>query len=243
MNRNLLLSALIFLIIIGVVSYFPLPPLDNIYYMNTLVKNSKIISSILMVIILFLITYILGSGILLRRYSFKIEKLTLGGVNILLDNSDKLFIRSVKNHLDGKRTLFKICFDIDNFDETLNSYFETYKFIRDESKILNLNRIKERKLYELSNEIIKRLNNFLTANQNDFRRWYKYVSEKDLVYQFIDGKYNESNPLIFHQTTISLIQKQYYRYDDITNGFQDVNKYFCENIKIKLGINTEKWGI
>jgi hypothetical protein len=39
---------------------------------------------------------------LLKKYSVKVEKLSLGGVNILFNESATLYKKSVKNHLDSK---------------------------------------------------------------------------------------------------------------------------------------------
>ncbi|EHX98928.1 hypothetical protein ECDEC15B_5161 [Escherichia coli DEC15B] len=77
-----------------------------------------------------------------RKYSFKVERLNFGGLNILFDNSDALFIKSIQNFLDTKRTLFKINVQQDAFDEVFNSYYEVYQFIRVEMRVLNIKRKK-----------------------------------------------------------------------------------------------------
>lgn len=238
--RNIIFWLGTLFVIVCVFSVYPFPPLDSFKYVKTFLANINLVKNVLSVTILFLIVCILIIGISSGRYSFKIEKLTLGGVNILFDNSDKLFKKSLKNYLDSKRTLFSISFERDNFDETLTSFFNTYNFIRDEMKILNLRKRADKNMYHDANEILKTLNSFLTKHQNDFRRWYKYVSSNDKV-EKINNTQTNNEPLVFHLTTIEEIQKQYYRYEELKKDLQDINIYFNNNVKNKFNINTEKW--
>ncbi|MCY8977784.1 hypothetical protein [Bacillus atrophaeus] len=166
-------------------------------------------------------------GWTLNKWAFKIEKLTLGGFNILFDNPVKLYKRSVQSFLDTKRTLFLIDPSRDNFDETLTSYYKTYEFFRNEMKILDNQRKKgkffdgeQEKLYAITNEIIQKLNEFLTSHQNNFKRWYKYVSDNNEVKVLNDEEFLE-----FHLTPIDKIQEQYYRYNEICEGFKEINQF------------------
>ncbi|MCE9972279.1 hypothetical protein LZ617_04615, partial [Escherichia coli] len=84
-------------------------------------SNVDIIRAILSVVILCLVVYILFVGLMHQRYSLRVEQLSFGGVNILLNKSDLLFRKSVKNYLDTKRSLFKIDPRYDSFEEVLNS--------------------------------------------------------------------------------------------------------------------------
>lgn len=77
------------------------------------------------------------SVISFKKYSFKVEKLSLGGVNVLFNESGTLYRKSIKNHLDSKRAIFKLKKNVDAFDEVISSYYQTYQFIRDEMKLLN----------------------------------------------------------------------------------------------------------
>ncbi|WP_326903111.1 hypothetical protein P8F81_23280 (plasmid) [Kosakonia cowanii] len=162
------------------------------------------------------------------------EKLSLGGVNILFNESATLYKKSVKNHLDSKRAIFKVRKNIDAFDEVISSYYQTYIFIRDEMKILNPK--KDREIYDFSNEMLMVLNRFLTNYQNNYKRWYKYISDKDEVVDRVSG-----NVMRFHATNIEKIQKQYYDYNRILKGFKDVNRFFANDVKAKFDINTDKW--
>lgn len=107
-------------------------------------------------------------------------------------------------------------------------------------KILNLRKRADKNMYHDANEILKTLNSFLTKHQNDFRRWYKYVSSNDKV-EKINNTQTNNEPLVFHLTTIEEIQKQYYRYEELKKDLQDINIYFNSNVKNKFNINTEKW--
>ncbi|RXA93712.1 hypothetical protein [Yersinia sp. 2105 StPb PI] len=171
---------------------------------------------------------------LLKKYSVKVEKLSLGGISILFNESSTLYKKSIKNHLDSKRAIFKVRKNVDAFDEVISSYYQTYQFIRDEMKILNPK--KDREIYDFSNEMLMVLNKFLTNYQNNYKRWYKYISDKDEVNDRATG-----DVMRFHSTGINKIQMQYYDYDRILKGFKDVNRFFINDVKPKFGINTDKW--
>lgn len=67
--------------------------------------------------------------------------------------------------------------------------------------------------------MIKDLNCFLTANQTDYRRWYKIENAKE--YKFIDQ-----------------LQKMYPKYDELVREFQEINVKMNEHIQ-KLNIRIE----
>jgi hypothetical protein len=205
--------------------------------------NIKILTSFLFGLLPLLILIGVIIGLMNNKWAFKIEKLSLGGFNIIFDDPVKLYKRSVRSFLDTKRTLFKIDFERDNFDETLTSYYQTYEFFRTEMKILDnerkrglWNNREQQELYEVTNRIIQMLNEFLTSHQNNFRRWYKYVSENNEVKR-IDGK----GTLEFHMTPIHEIQRHYYHYNEICKGFKEINEYFMTEVNRYFQINHEKW--
>ncbi|HHC0427197.1 TPA: hypothetical protein ACOSB6_005152, partial [Salmonella enterica] len=105
----------------------------------------------------------------------KIEKLTFGGMNILFNTTSTLYINSVLSFLDTKRSLFIIREEYDNFSEVLDSYYQTYTFFRQEMKILDP--IRDKELYDFTNDLLMIINKFLTKHQNNYRRWYKFISE------------------------------------------------------------------
>lgn len=218
-------------------------PFEKWWFTTNFMANVGIIKAFLSVLILFLVTYILIIGAAHKRYSFRVDKLSFGGVNVLFDNSDVLFKKSVKNYLDTKRSLFKIDPNHDAFDEVLNSYFECYNFIRTEMKILNTKRKIDKKLYDLSNEAIKTLNFFLTQHQNNYRRWHKFISEKDSVITKDRDSAGELISLSYHLTPISKIQTHYYHFNKISSGFNKVNVFFQDEFAKEFDIDIEKWGL
>ncbi len=144
--------------------------------------------------------------------------------------------KSVKVPLDTKRTIFKIDFAHDNFKETFDSFFEIYRFFRDEIKILGNAKKKKRKtnnetveLYNLANETIKVLNNFLTEHQSNYRRWYIYIEKK-----------HEED---FYLKPIGELQKNYSNYEKLCNDFMFINDFFVHKIAKRFEIDIEKWGI
>lgn len=197
-------------------------------------KNFTIVSSTIVTGAICLISYILFTAYIGKKYSLKIDKLSLGGLNILFDTSRSLYINSVSNFLDAKRTLFRIEPQYDNFSDVFESYFETYNFFRQEMKILDPKRDPE--LYELTNNILLELNKFLTKNQNNYRRWYQKISTDNTI----EYDKNESGKF-FYNTPIHEIQKTYYAYDDLLNAFKSINIFFENNVKELFEVNSEKW--
>ncbi|MEX7677446.1 hypothetical protein, partial [Klebsiella pneumoniae] len=182
-------------------------------------KNRPLVTGALSILLISVFIWLMVSLYLLKKYSVKVEKLSLGGVNILFNESATLYKKSVKNHLDSKRAIFKLRKNVDAFDEVISSYYQTYQFIRDEMKILNPK--KDREIYDFSNEMLMVLNRFLTNYQNNYKRWYKYISDKDEVVDRVSG-----DVMRFHATSINKIQMQYYDYERILKGFKDVNRFF-----------------
>ena len=148
-------------------------------------KNRPLVTGALSILLISVFIWLMVSLYLLKKYSVKVEKLSLGGVNILFNESATLYKKSVKNHLDSKRAIFKLRKNVDAFDEVISSYYQTYQFIRDEMKILNPK--KDREIYDFSNEMLMVLNRFLTNYQNNYKRWYKYISDKDEVVDRVSG--------------------------------------------------------
>lgn len=221
----------------------PFSPFEKWWFTVNFMSNVNIIRAFLSVLILFLIAYILLIGAFHQRYSLRLEQLSFGGINILLNKSDLLFKKSVKNYLDTKRSLFKFDPNYDSIEEVLNSYYEYYKFIKDEMKLLDITKRRDKKLYSLANEMLKTLNRFLTRHQNNYRRWHKFISDNDKVITK-DKNYNgEFVTLSYHLTPISTIQSHYYHFNEILEGFKEVNDFFTDKVVNEFNINVDKWGI
>ncbi|HDX9111140.1 TPA: hypothetical protein RQO78_005418 [Klebsiella michiganensis] len=228
------------IVVIALLGTVQLPTSEDITFGKRLLQNIGVLSSLLSVVILIIVAIFLLDGMMNRKYSFKVERLNFGGLNILFDNSDALFIKSIQNFLDTKRTLFKINVQQDAFDEVFNSYYEVYQFVRVEMRVLNIKRKKDLELYMLANTMLKKLNAFLTEHQNNYRRWHKYVSDKDEVK--IDEKPDgEAIVLRYHLTPIGKIQTYYYHFNKLVNDFTELNKFFQDSVASQFSIDMDKW--
>ncbi len=92
-------------------------------------------------------------------------------------------------------------------------------------------------MYNKTNDILKILNEFLTSHQSNFRRWYKYVSENNEV-KINDGS---GEVLEFYLTPINVIQIHYYQYEEICEGFNEINQYFRTEVNGCFRVNLQKW--
>ncbi|MDA2593836.1 hypothetical protein PDQ30_26795 [Bacillus cereus group sp. Bc065] len=224
-------------VLIGITFFLSIKDLQAIEttYIPTLWKNITFISGIMFAFLPFLLLILMIILFSTKKWAFRVEKLTIGGFNVLFDNPEHLFKRQIGTFLDTKRTLFRVDLQYDNFDEILTSYFETYKLLRDEMKILDDTKKKKRKKttesitgYNLSNEIIKELNDFLTKHQSNYRRWYKYMElheEED-----------------YYTMPIGDLQKKYSNYEELCSDFQRVNRFFVERVAPYFNLDIEKWG-
>lgn len=227
--KNIVLIIILFSVCILLTSIDINKVLSNyIYYIN-LKNNIKFIINVfnkslpLLIIGIVFVFY----KILSNRWIFRIEKLNLGGMSIIFSNPDDLFKQQVRNFLNTKRTLFKLDEDKDNFYETIDSYYQVYSFIRDEIKIYdNKSYQNKSSCYSEANKMIKKLNEFLTSNQNDYKRWYKYI---------MDNKIED-----LYDKDVKDIQMKYRHYDKIVNDFKNVNEVFCSVAK-KFDIDLDKW--
>ena len=145
--------------------------------------------------------------------------------------------------MDTKRSLFKFDPNYDSIEEVLNSYYECYKFIKDEMKLLDITKRRDKKLYSLANEMLKTLNRFLTKHQNNYRRWHKFISDNDKVITKDKDNNGEFVTLSYHLTPISTIQSHYYHFNEILEGFKEVNDFFTDKVVNEFNINVDKWGI
>lgn len=225
---------LTFLALVFILLNYEIQALNNIY-LKTFWHNLKFISAALYILIPLVLLFVLLLLLFTNKWALRVEKLSIGGFSILFDNPNSLFKRQVRNFLDTKRTIFKIDLDRDNFKETLDSFYEVYKFFRDEIKVYG--DISKKRLtndealiyYKLANDTIKVLNNFLTEHQSNYKRWYIFLEKTD------ENKY--------YLTPIGELQKEYGNYDKLCRDFEEVNKYFINKIASKFEIDLQKWGV
>ena len=134
-------------------------------------------------------------------------------------------------YIAAKRTLFNFDEVRDNIDQVLDAYYDSYNFIRNNLELLDSE--KDVELYQLSVDIIKHLNDFLTEHQNDYRRWYDKTIDDDIIE--VDG-----TQIIVHSTTIENVQKHYYRYDVLIPDIKDLND-FMKDIRIKEAFRISRF--
>ena len=225
-----------FLIII----FFLVASILNIYdFFNNDVIMTYIstVKNMMQILLLFLIILVVGYaviGFLGKRYSLRIDNFNIGGINIFFDKSNEIFIKTVGTFIASKRTLFNFNRKRDNISEVLDAYYETYKYIKDNLELLD--KKKDKELYSLSVEMLKKLNNFLATHQNDYRRWYKKIDESDEI------KVPGSESITVHKTSIEVVQKNYYRYDELLEDIKSINIYFSQdNIQKAFKIEEFDW--
>lgn len=188
----------------------------------------KLILQIILLLIGVIIFLLAIIGFWGKRYTLRVDNFNIGGINVLFDRSNEIFIRAVGGLLETKRSIFKFDKSVDNIYEVFNSYYEIYKYLRDNIELLDSE--KDVELYSLTLGMISQLNRFLTLHQNDYRRWYNKVSSDDRVYIYDKNQKNYTEEIIiFHGTTIQKIQEQYYRYDELVKDFETLNRSFSDN--------------
>ncbi|UUX35225.1 hypothetical protein [Fundicoccus culcitae] len=198
-------------------------------YINTLMEILKLILLSLGVFGIGFAIY----GFWGKKYSLRIDNFNIGGLNVFFDKSSEIFKKAVGSFLESKRSLFCFKPDKDNISEVLDSYYSTYKFIRENLELLD--REKDEALYSLSVGILKTLNTFLTNHQNDYRRWYEKILKDDSIV-------SNDKKIVVHETTIEIVQTCYYRYDEIVRDFKVLNKELSdEKILETFRLDKEKW--
>lgn len=224
----LLLALVIFVYLLGSFKVF-----DS----TTVKKYVTNFKELLEIIILILaVLAFLGAliGFLDKKYTLRIDKFNIGGINVLFDKSSEIYVKTVGTYVSSKRSLFSFNEKRDNIYEVLNAYYDVYNFIRSNLELLDYE--KNSDLYKTSVNILKELNKFLTKHQNDYRRWYDKVISDDECIASNKGKRA-------HNTTIEQVQKQYYRYDELLQDIKNLNNYMSEEkIKNMLKINEFIWG-
>lgn len=190
---------------------------ENLFYLNNLLGKFK---GMIIVLVILGIYWIIKN-----RWVFRIEKMSYGGITFICNKPNNILKQSIKNFLNTKRTLFVIDSEKDNFFDTINSYYATYNFIRNEMLTYDIN-CKDNTLYSVANDMIQALNEFLTNNQSDYKRWYEYI-----IQHKIENVYNKD---------IHEIQKEYRNYDKILKDFKKVNETFCRYSNM-FEIDIDKW--
>lgn len=206
-----------------------------------LTKLQLILTALITLLVPFILLCLIFSAWITRHLHIQIERMNVGGINLLFRKPDKIFINSAKAFLETKRTLYKIDNELDNFNETLDSYFATHQFFRQEMAILDTTKKEQKKLYDLSSEIISHLNLFLTAYQNNYRRWYINTIEENRVVN-LKGNGEEELGKKPHMMRVGELQRYYYDYDEILRGFESINVFFRKEVNSIIEVDVKKWG-
>lgn len=206
-----------------------------------LAKLQLILSALITLLLPFTILCLIFAAWVTRHLYIKLERLNIGGVNLLFHKPDKIFKDTAKAFLETKRTLYRIDPELDNFSETLDSYYNTYQFFRKEMSLLDTTKASDKELYEISSAIIKELNIFLTSYQNNFRRWYDYVTDENTIWVEDENGVRELEKKPY-MMRIGELQKHYYDYNEITAGFKSVNQFFRSKVNRIIEVDIEKWG-
>lgn len=197
-------------------------------FLYTLYKNLNSISSVLNNLLPLLVILILFLILLSSKWIFRIERLSIGGINILFNHPDKILKQQLLNYFATKRTLFYIDPEKDNFYETFNSYYQVYTFIRDELKTYSPKHAANSVLYQESEKILSSLNFFLTTHQNNYRRWYEYITTSS---QCLSSNYDQD---------ISELQQTYRHYTELIADFEALNTKFRQYGDL-IDVNYLKW--
>lgn len=97
----------------------------------------KLILQIILLLIGVIIFLLAIIGFWGKRYTLRVDNFNIGGINVLFDRSNEIFIRAVGGLLETKRSIFKFDKSVDNIYEVFNSYYEIYKYLRDNIELLD----------------------------------------------------------------------------------------------------------
>lgn len=204
--------------------------INNNQYLHLLKSNIiyfiKAIKVIFPMVVAIIIAYLI-SNFTSQKWIIKIEKLDIGGASIVFEKPEELFKQQIKNYLNTKRTLFSYDPQRDNIEDTLNSYYKVYNYIREKMQVYDTKSSQISDSYKVANLMIGTLNEFLTSYQSNYRRWIKYRLENKAT----DNDYAKS---------ISEIQREYSNYDNLLQGFEEVNNKFKIYAK-EFNVDIQKW--
>lgn len=198
------------------------------------IDTVKMLIEVLVLVLLLLILLYVIIGFVGKRYSLRIDNFNIGGINIFFDKSSDIYKKTVGRFIESKRSLFNFNEKIDNISEVLDAYYETHKYIKDNLELLDSE--KDEKVYKISVCMLEKLNYFLTHHQNDYRRWYNNIIEKNTI------NTSSGKSISVHETTIEDVQKEYYRYDEFIKDISEVNNYFSqESVKKAFDMKYFDW--
>lgn len=81
--------------------------------------------------------------------------------------------------------------------------------------------ISNNELYKEIDGMVTEINKFLSTNQTNYRRWYKFENSKQYV-------------------PIDVLQQKYPGYESLKKSFTDINKKM-KKMALFFNVDTEKW--
>lgn len=174
---------------------------------DTLAKNIKFINDVITrYLLVIIIIVVIWCWIFIRNHmNISVPKISFAGIEINLKNIDGIVKANIRNYLNTKRTLFAIDFSIDNFDDVFESYHQIYEFLRTQMSYYEDMSISNNELYKEIDDMVTQINKFLSTNQTNYRRWYKFENSKEYV-------------------PIDVLQQKYPEYENLKKSFTDINK-------------------
>lgn len=224
MNKKISINILTIIIIIILFFVDIKKMLMLIPNMSIFLKNIKFLNVVITKYFFIVLFVIIVSLLMFYKKSINITipKISFAGIEINLKNVEKIVWSNITNYLRTKRTIFKINYEYDNFDDVLESYHQVYEFLRLQiSYYQNFEKSNCDTTYKHLEGMIKELNIFLTRNQANYRRWYKIKNNDNFMF-------------------LTDLQKSYPKYDELKKEFNEFNKKMEKYAKY-FKINTSEW--
>lgn len=187
--------------------------IKNLNFLNKIIKKYDVIIAVIFICIVICFVK--------KHMTVSVPKISIAGIEIHLKDIDDIVKTNTINFLNTKRSLFVIYYQYDNFDDVLDSYYKIYCFLRKQLSYFENISAEKSETYLIIEKMMKKLNVFLTQNQTDYRRWYKFENAKG---------YKE----------IAVLQAEYPKYKNLRRAFEKLNLEMTE-CAVKLGISIEKW--
>lgn len=224
MNKKISINILTIIIIIILFFVDIKKMLMLIPNMSIFLKNIKFLNVVITKYFFIVLFVIIVSLLMFYKKSINITipKISFAGIEINLKNVEKIVWSNITDYLRTKRTIFKINYEYDNFDDVLESYHQVYEFLRLQiSYYQNSEKSNCDTTYKHLEGMIKELNIFLTRNQANYRRWYKIKNNDNFMF-------------------LTDLQKSYPKYDELKKEFNEFNKKMEKYAKY-FKINTSEW--
>jgi len=163
----------------------------------------------------------LGSIVGYKKFFISEPKITIAGIEFKLKNSERIVKTNVKNFLSTKRSLFVFDIKHDNFYDVINSYYDIYKYLREQIGYFEDTMLSEGECYKKIESLLVKINSFLTKYQSNYKRWYIKEVEGDF------------RPFM-------KIQETYEEYELMKQDFLKLNEDVIGEA-IFFGIDIKKW--